>query len=500
MSKSDAAIAELGEGAGKRKRGSRNKKKNMRKVDISDVDKALESARHDERTGLVWSRDVLHTEFSFGQTKGYHRISLFYSFLYLNANFPCPPPPLSLRHTHLYSGSLSDKPDTEIFFQDKSNGMPASGANGGGAVLGRKARARMKVLHADKALEANPHVKAVANRLNNPARKSKRRRVEAVAAEVKPAAKSDAPQGKEIWDAPAPEATVLDLNPWLEPEKVRQVPIKRPKRFGGKEKSLIPAVTVVSGGASYNPSFENHQKLLRGANASEEIVVQKKAEIAAKMPKRLTGPEKDLLVFQEFSVGFADDTDDESGSDNSDGEADDGPLVLSRNKPVKAEDRKTKQQKRRALLQKQKEKALREKKAHRLQQEEVYRLRSLMKELRQENNDAALRQAEKELKAQLALKVPRRLGPSKFKDRPEAIKLTDELVGSLRALKPESNLFHDRFASMQQRNLIEVRVPVKRRRRYKLKEYEKRSYKNYDLNRSLKKKEKHRLKLLQKKA
>jgi len=314
VSKSDAAIAELGEGAGKRKRGSRNKKKNMRKVDISDVDKALESARHDERTG----------------------------------------------------GSLSDKPDTEIFFQDKSNGMPASGANGGGAVLGRKARARMKVLHADKALEANPHVKAVANRLNNPARKSKRRRVEAVAAEVKPAAKSDAPQGKEIWDAPAPEATVLDLNPWLEPEKVRQVPIKRPKRFGGKEKSLIPAVTVVSGGASYNPSFENHQKLLRGANASEEIVVQKKAEIAAKMPKRLTGPEKDLLVFQEFSVGFADDTDDESGSDNSDGEADDGPLVLSRNKPVKAEDRKTKQQKRRALLQKQKEKALREKKAHRL--------------------------------------------------------------------------------------------------------------------------------------
>lgn len=43
MSKSDAAIAELGEGAGKRKRGSRNKKKNMRKVDISDVDKALET-------------------------------------------------------------------------------------------------------------------------------------------------------------------------------------------------------------------------------------------------------------------------------------------------------------------------------------------------------------------------------------------------------------------------------------------------------------------------
>ena len=52
-SKSDAGIADLGEGAGKKKRGSRNKKKNMRKLDISDVDAAQESARHDERTGLV---------------------------------------------------------------------------------------------------------------------------------------------------------------------------------------------------------------------------------------------------------------------------------------------------------------------------------------------------------------------------------------------------------------------------------------------------------------
>ena len=376
-------------------------------------------------------------------------------------------------------------------------------------MLGRKARARARVLHVDKALEANPHVKAVANRMKNAAkleklpglkqvRASKRRRVETTSAEVKLVKrKAAAPQGKEIWDAPAPEKTVLDLNPWLEPEKTRMVPIKQPKRFGSKEQSLIPAVSVAAAGASYNPSFENHQKLLRNAHTTEEVVVHKKAEIDAKMPKRLTGPEKDLLVFQEFSVGFADDTTDESGSDD---DEDEGALVLSKNKPVKAEDRKTKQQKKRALKQKQLEKAQREKKAHRLQQQEVFRLKSLMKELKEENNQAALKQTEKELKAQLALKIPRYLGPNKFKQRPDAIKLTDELVGSLRALKPESNLFHDRFESLQQRNMIEVRVPVKRRRRYKLKEYEKRSYKNYDLNRTLAKKEKHRLKMVEQKA
>jgi len=450
--KSDVGIADQGDGAGKKKRGSRNKKKNMRKVDISDVDKAQESARHDERTG----------------------------------------------------GSLSEKPDTEIFFQDTNSG----GAKAGGAILGRKARARAKVLHVDKAMEANPHVKAVANRMNNPAKleklpglkqvhASKRRRVEPAAAVVKPVKKkAAAPQGKEIWDAPAPEKTVLDLNPWYADEKTRQAPIKLPKRFGSKERSLIPAVTVAAGGASYNPSFENHQKLLRGAHTSEEIVVEKKAEIDAGLPKRLTGPEKDLLVFQELSVGFADDTSDESGDDDED----DGPLVLSKNKPVKAEDRKTKQQKKRAIKQKLFEKKQQDKKAHKLQQQEVFRLKSLMKELKAENNEAALRQTERELKAQLALKVPRYLGPNKFKQRPDAIKLTDELVGSLRALKPETNLFHDRFESLQKRNLIEVRVPVKRRRRYKLKSYEKRSYKNYDLNRSLAKKEKHRVAMVEQKA
>jgi hypothetical protein len=80
---------------------------------------------------------------------------------------------------------------------------------------------------------------------------------------------------------------------------------------------------------------------------------------------------------------------------------------------------------------------------------------------------------------------PRIRRPSKFAAKPTVLKLTDELVGSLRALKPESNLFTDRFESLQKRNLIEVRTRNKRGRRYKQKEYEKRSYKNYDLNRSI---------------
>jgi nucleolar protein 53 len=47
------------------------------------------------------------------------------------------------------------------------------------------------------------------------------------------------------------------------------------------------------------------------------------------------------------------------------------------------------------------------------------------------------------------------------------IQLSDEIAGSLRALKPEGNLIKDRFKSLEARNMIETRVPVKRKRKYK---------------------------------
>lgn len=40
------------------------------------------------------------------------------------------------------------------------------------------------------------------------------------------------------------------------------------------------------------------------------------------------------------------------------------------------------------------------------------------------------------------------------------VQLTEDLADSLRELKPEGNLFKDRFISLQKRSLIEARVPV----------------------------------------
>jgi nucleolar protein 53 len=59
------------------------------------------------------------------------------------------------------------------------------------------------------------------------------------------------------------------------------------------------------------------------------------------------------------------------------------------------------------------------------------------------------------------------------------IQLPDEIADTLRQLKPEGNLITDRFKSMEARNIIETRIPVKRKRRYKMKMIESHDYKRF---------------------
>jgi nucleolar protein 53 len=89
------------------------------------------------------------------------------------------------------------------------------------------------------------------------------------------------------------------------------------------------------------------------------------------------------------------------------------------------------------------------------------------------------RQREENAK-QRQLQQPAQLSKYKYTPIPMAIQTTDEVVPSLRQLKPESNIFKERFNQMQKRNLIETRVPISLRRRYELKNIEKYSYKRFE--------------------
>jgi nucleolar protein 53 len=71
----------------------------------------------------------------------------------------------------------------------------------------------------------------------------------------------------------------------------------------------------------------------------------------------------------------------------------------------------------------------------------------------------------------------------RVKDLPSApleVQLSDELTESLRLLKPEGNLFRDRYRSLVERGIVEPRfAPNRKGPRYALRHVEKYHYKHW---------------------
>ena len=71
----------------------------------------------------------------------------------------------------------------------------------------------------------------------------------------------------------------------------------------------------------------------------------------------------------------------------------------------------------------------------------------------------------------------------KLKELPTApleVQLSDELAESLRLLKPEGNLFRDRYRSFVERGIVEPRfAPNRRGRKYPIQYVEKYDYKHW---------------------
>jgi len=209
------------------------------------------------------------------------------------------------------------------------------------------------------------------------------------------------------------------------------------------------AVKVVSGGASYNPRFDLHQ-------ASLALAVKQETDIAAareRAESRLAYP------------AALDDLEDGMGVDYDDGENEEETDVnggISFNEPVRSESRKDQKQ--------------RNKDARRIENERLQAARAAERRIAGEVN--AIGDIAKRVKKELAKKAAViegaidassvRLGPQKFKGIPLALQvpLTEDLSGSLLGIKPEGNLFKDRFNSIQERCLVEPRIPRGRKRRF----------------------------------
>uniref|UniRef100_A0A8I5YU51 Ribosome biogenesis protein NOP53 n=1 Tax=Pongo abelii TaxID=9601 RepID=A0A8I5YU51_PONAB len=231
-------------------------------------------------------------------------------------------------------------------------------------------------------------------------------------------------------------------------EQTKKKGVKRPPRLHTKP-SQAPAVEVAPAGASYNPSFEDHQTLLSAAHELCEGLLEESHGEGE--PGQGEGPEA------------------------GDAEVCPTPARLA------ATEKKTEQQRRREKAARRlrvQQAALR---AARLRRQEVFLLRGIKAQVALRLAELARRRRQQQARREAEADKPRRLGRLKYQAPDIDVQLSSELTDSLRTLKPEGNILRERFKSFQRRNMIESRERAKFKRKYKVKLGEKRAFREIQL-------------------
>ncbi|KAJ7881152.1 ribosome biogenesis protein Nop53/GLTSCR2 [Mycena leptocephala] len=285
---------------------------------------------------------------------------------------------------------------------------------------------------------------------------------------------SEAVKNSGAYDAWAPPEEVQEIPDGL--ETVQPKKVKVPVHGHPRDKIEVPAILEPHQGTSYNPPADAHQELLLKAYDIEE----KRVEKAAKLAETKTKIEKATVDATDGTLGVP------PGMKLDDVvpvEEDEDPATTEAT-PKKMPQRKTKAQRNKAAKILAQKRALTEKAR---KKNELAVINSFKLLRRTANKTLSAREQAHELRrAALQEKLKRglagqKLGKHKVPEEEVDVQLGEDLSESLRALKPEGNLFRDRFTSLQQRALIEPRVPVlPKRRRNRIIEYEKHAWKRFE--------------------
>ncbi|KAF9645525.1 P60-like protein [Thelephora ganbajun] len=248
--------------------------------------------------------------------------------------------------------------------------------------------------------------------------------------------------------------------------------IKAPSTPHPRSMIELPAISTPHQGTSYNPPAEAHQDLLRAAHEVEEEET-KDVDKGRDVHERMTQARQLGDVAQEgLPLGMT----------LHEVEEEEEEIVVPLVKPNPV--RKTKQQRRKAQRALEEKRVAAERAAKRKLLASVFTVKSLRKTLEQSSASKEQLREEKRRNLRGRLKqglAGQRFGKHTVQKAKIDVQLGEDLADSLRSLKPEGNLFRDRFLSMQNRALIEPRVPVmpkKRPNRYK--EVEKHAWKNFE--------------------
>lgn len=230
------------------------------------------------------------------------------------------------------------------------------------------------------------------------------------------------------------------------------------------------AVEIPHPGVSVNPAYDDHQDLLLQAHMVE--VKKEKVErkifnaLDAKFPTASEAPSQATWI-AEMSAGLYDNPSAEKE------EVDDSHISI--NPPVTRDKKKTPRQKRKEKAAKLLKQVEAQKKIKKGTENKVYSIAKIKSELAKERKELTRRAAVRTKKEEAKKFAPKKLGKNKVEVPDLEVKLSDELVGSLRSVRPEGHLLEDRYKSMQMRNLLEPRTKVNKKKT-KTKTFEKKSF------------------------
>ncbi|PPQ85556.1 hypothetical protein CVT25_006726 [Psilocybe cyanescens] len=257
-------------------------------------------------------------------------------------------------------------------------------------------------------------------------------------------------------------------------ETVYKPKIKPPTTKQTKDLIAIPAIVEPHQGTSYNPPADAHQELLEKAAAIEQKHLEhleRMAEVKVKMDSaRIEQAPYDFSVAPGMTVqevGDVEDADADAGMEEGEEVEEEGGEPSK-----KVPERKTKSQRKKAARVLAEKRALAERTERKRMLATINEAKSLRRSTTRENAAREKERVAKRLAVVEKLKTQglagHKLGKHKVPEGRVEVQLGEDLSESLRGLKPEGSLFHDRFQSLQQRALIEPRVPVipkKRRNR-----------------------------------
>ncbi|KAI0299371.1 tumor suppressor protein Gltscr2 [Multifurca ochricompacta] len=242
------------------------------------------------------------------------------------------------------------------------------------------------------------------------------------------------------------------------------VKVKAPAIPHPRTMITLPAVPAPHVGTSYNPPEVAHSALLRTAYETELRRV-KEAEAFEATKAR---------IFNKLDAGEGQD-DSEHGDIVRTGSVSQTKKTLPK--------RKTKQQRLKAEKLRAEKYALVERILRKRLHASVDSVKSLRKAADRTLAARAQASAERRSKQEACLAqnglAGQKLGKHIVREVNVDVQLGEELSESLRGLRPEGNLFRDRLWSMQQRALIEPRVPILPKKRKQMVEYEKHAWKRF---------------------